>query len=76
MSYCFPSQDIKLNVLVSSWRYKLCPLKRSRKAMTKEGRMKIQKSEYLKNKKNVLRQNKKHFSQLFKGYHLVKKYEK
>ena len=61
MSYLFPSQDIKQNVLLSSyldnwWHHDLFSiiLYSNGQQVEKEGRTEIQKIEYLKNKKSFL----------------------
>ena len=48
----------------------LCPFESGKSGKEEE---KIQKFEYLENKKSFLDEIKKHFSQFLKGYHLVKK---
>ena len=74
MSYIFPFQNIKQNVLFEFLFRQLMTsrtftiyLQSPFKAMAeKEGRTEIQKLEYLKNEKSFLDEIKKHFSQLLK----------
>ena len=47
----------------------ICPFESGKSGKEEE---KIQKFEYLENKKSFLDEIKKHFSQFLKGYHLVK----
>ena len=74
MSYIFPFQNIKQNVLFEFLFRQLMTsrtftiyLQSPFKAMAeKEGRTEIQKLEYLKNEKSFLDEIKKHFSQFLK----------